>query len=276
MKTSNLVRSFQLVLVLSVFSGSASPAHAQEVGYDPIIEWCGDSVSLLDQAEEQAKMVYSMGRSTEAKNILLSALQRAASIAPTFGRHGPITMKAIQRVTQIATLVDRSISDDRLGDRTSVVFMFRGYSFIRDVAQNLDIPYYVPYYYDRRSGDFDVEQFERAFIQIASAQLEMVIDSLVISGGQRGSVPLGTPRAVLKALEVAAAASAADLRNSLWAVNFACEIQQLLGLSAKLAAFNAGNRTLYRSEPEAFYATTAEARYLVGMISGGMRCGGSY
>ncbi len=275
MKTSILVRSFQVAVVLSTLVGAAPAVHADTIGYDPIVEWCNDSVSILDQAEQQAKMVYSMGRTKDAKNILLGALQHASSVAPGFGRgRGPITMRAIQRVTQIATLVDRSISNDLLGDRTSAVFMFRGYNFIRDVAQNLDVPYYVPYTYGRRGGDFDVGAFEEAFVQIAADQLDMVVDSLVLGGGQRGTVPLGTPRAVLKAMEVAAAASAYDLRNSLWAANFACEIQQLSGLSAKLASFNAGNRSLYRSEPEAFYATTAEAKYLVGMISNGLGCAG--
>lgn len=268
MKTSNLVRSFLFITVLAALVGHTPTVRAQD-GYDSIIEWCNDSILILDQAEGEAKRVYSMGRVKDAKNILLGGLQRASSMAPGFGRRGPITMKAIQRVTQIAHLVDRSISSDSLGDRTSVVFIFRGYAFIRDVSQNLDIPYYLPYYYDRCGRDFDVEQFERAFVQIAADQLDMAVDSLVLNGG---NVPLGTPRAVLKAMEVAAAASAMDLRNSLWAVNFACEIQQLSGLSAKLASFNAGNRTLYRSEPEAFYATTAEAKYLVSMIRSGLGC----
>lgn len=274
MKTSILVRSFQIAAVLTALVASAPAVHAQQIGYDPIIEWCNDSVTILDQAEEQAKMVYSMGRTRDAKNILLSALQRASSTAPSFGRSGPITMRAIQRVTQISTLVSRSISNDFLGDDTSVIFMFRGYAFIRDVAQNLDTPYYVPYYYGRRGNDFDAEQFKYAFVQVAADQLGMVLDALVIQGGQRGTVPLGTPRAILKAIEVAAAASAFDLRHSLWAVNFACEIQQLEGLSARLRSFNSGSRSIYRSEPEAFYASSAEANYLVDMIREGNGCGG--
>jgi len=268
MKTSNLVRSFLFVAVLSAFVGHAPVVRAQD-GYDSLIEWCNDSLLILDQAEGEAKRVYSMGRVKDAKNILLGGLRSASAMAPGFGRRGPITMKAIQRVTQIAHVVDQSISNDQLGDRTSAVFIFRGYAFIRDVSQNLDIPYYLPYYYNRCGRDFDIEQFERAFVQIAADQLGMAVDSLVLNGG---SAPLGTPRAVLKAMEVAAAASAMDLRNSLWATSFACEIQQLSGLSMKLASFNSGNRTIYQSEPEAFYATTAEAKYLVSMIHSGLGC----
>lgn len=273
MKLSIFVRTLQSAVFFLAVSGGGLSAQAQDTGYDPIIEWCNHSVTILDQAEEHAKSLYTRGRVKDAKNVLLGALQRAASSAPGFGRRGPITMRAIQRVTQIATLVDRSISNDPLGDRTSVVFLFSGYRFIRNVAENLDVPYYVPYYYGRRGDDFDIQAFERVYVRIAADQLSMVIDALVLETG-RGSVPLGTPRAVLKAIEVAAAASASDLRNSLWAVSFACEIQQLSALSARLASFNSGSRTYYSNEQEAFYSATDEVRYIVGVINYGYGCGG--
>lgn len=270
-----------IVLAVSALSGSIANAKQYPVTEDGITEWCNDSMSDLSRAEQTARMVYSTGRYRDAKNILISGLVNASSRPLGWGSHGPITAKAIQRVRDISIAIDRSVSSSELGDRTSVVFLFEGYSFVRKVSRDLDIPYQVPYYWgphrdhcrDCSDGDFDIEAYEKAFVTYATEQLDLVVNGLTLGSGDRGGMsPLGDPKAVLKALEIAASASAYDVRNSLWATHFACEIAQLRGLSMKLAAFNSGDRSLYRSSPEAFYATVSEAQYLSTMISEGLGC----
>lgn len=281
MKVSIVARTLRSAFVMAAIftlAGGVASARARSISADPILDWCNDSITILNSAEENARMVYSRGRVQEAKSILMNGLAEASAHPPGWGSRGPVTMLAIQRVKKIATAVNAEIASDVLGDRTSAVYLFRGYQFIRDVALELDQPFYIPYYYGSHHGGcrdrcrgFDIEAFERAFVRYSAEQLESVVDSLTLRG-PHGDTPLGAPRAVLKALQIAAAASAYDLRNSLWAANFSCEIRELNQLSGKISAFLAGNRSLFRNEPEAFYATTTESRYLSHRIASGQHC----
>jgi hypothetical protein len=137
---------------------------------------------------------------------------------------------------------------------TRVLFLESYLKFVQDVAANIDIPYYIPYY--NRGGcrdcvpDLSEEAFSQKLLQMAKNELGMVLDVLATRAPDGRVFPQGNPTAFLVALEFTSYNAALDLQASLVYTRLACVISQLSILNARLASYNSGNTSEFRNRED--------------------------
>jgi hypothetical protein len=284
MKTSVLSLSFKVALALIVGAPGMPSAFAHDPIVDQVLEWCDSSITVLEEAQRDAQISYSRGNFSQAKSQLMQGLVNASRRGDKWGSRGSLTKLAIDRVTQIGVAVNREVAREHLGVKTTAAFLFSGYNFILEDVYDLDVNYYVQRRHGRNGGSSscrsgcgnDASDYEIRYLRFVKAELSMVMDALSVGSSRGGSVPYGTPRAGLKALEIIAKASAADLRDSMYVNDYACTVRSLESLSRNLNAYlTQGVCTNYRNDPEAFYSAFNEGHFLASQIEYGMSCGGS-
>lgn len=265
------MKFYILIWALVASSVSAYAAHAESYEsevthgerfdnrhYDRLVQWCQDSVRMLREARERASQSLSMGDYGAAKRQLVRGLETANRGSRVNRAQGPLTGRATFRGVEIARTLEQAMGDSSAADSTIVHFLFGYYEFVFYVADQLDVPYYIPY---KRCGDRcennDNEKYDRALQLFAKEQVNVVLTTLAEPNG-RFIYPKGDPTGYLVALEVALGYAACDLRESLRAARYSCSILALESLQQRLAAFNRSS-DVYRSEPEAVTSSYYEA-----------------
>lgn len=242
-------------------------------GYDRLVEWCQDSVRILREARERASQALSMGDYHHAKRQLIRGLEAANRGSNLNRTQGPLTGRATYRGVQLAHELERALQGSRAKDSTIVHFLFGYYEFVFYVAEQLDIPYYIPY---RRCGTAcdarDDEQYDRALQLFAKEQVNVVLTTLA-DPGNRNIYPKGDPTGYLVALEASLGYAACDLRETLRAARFSCSILALESLQGRLAEFNRNpSSSVYRSEPEAVTSSYYEAADILTELNAEQGC----
>lgn len=248
------------------------------VRVDPMVQWCQDSLAALQIAREQAMVALSKLHYRAARDILAQGLRNAQSDGYAGAPNGPLTARAIKRGIRISEAVNSAVEGAPNGLKTSVHFMLSYYAFVEKVAREVDFPAYIPYYHHGRCEDcgaVDPETFENLFVQYARDELSQVLEHLASEDGDH-VFPLGNAAGFLKALELTASFAAWDLRSSLWAARYACAIERLSGLSARLQSYNAGATAFFNSDYEAVNSAYREAQDLVSRIEPSFGCNGGY
>lgn len=194
---------------------------------DSVSSFCRDRLAVLKNAYRQAEIESQGGRPGVSAAILEKGLVDASlRITPRY--ESTLTSKAIRRgITLLNEL--KATAESKQKVRAINHFLFNYFLFIENVSNRLDIPFF-----QTGSGFSRVSasntQFERLFINFASDQVKMVLDTMSTEVREgRGSVvyPIGSPTLLLTALRVTTAAMANDLSESIFAMRYACTIQAL-------------------------------------------------
>jgi hypothetical protein len=236
---------------------------------DPLADWCRDTLLRLREARRYARDASSRG---DAESARLQLVRGMTSALGSGADDGLLTRRALRRGIEIARAIEREAAQARTSARTAAYFLFAYYDFLEEVIETLDLPYSI---HDRdcdrcRDEDFDLN-YEQAFVDYARRQVEVVLQTLVDDRRAGGLTPIGTPSAYFAALEVSAEGAAHDLRDSLWASRYACQIRGLEGLAARLGAHLRGGGP-YRNDVQALRWSHAEASDLVAELDNGSNC----
>ncbi|AUN99015.1 hypothetical protein DOM21_05870 [Bacteriovorax stolpii] len=211
--------------------------------YDSVSSFCRDRLSVLKNAYRQAEIEAQAGNPGVSAAILEKGLVDAANrISPRYAQ--TLTSKAIQRgITLLNEL--KVTADSKQKTRAINHFLFNYFLFIENVSNRLDIPYFQTGSAFSRVSASNA-QFERLFVNFASEQVKMVLDTMSTEDG-RTIYPIGSPTLLLTALRVTTQAMANDLSESIFAMRYACTIQALETASQDIA-FYLNTRASYADE----------------------------
>jgi hypothetical protein len=245
-----------------------------------IFGWCQNQAQYLFTAKMTALNAYRRGHVEESTRILYSTLVEAQRSIRSGYESGALTAKAITRVKNMAQYIASGTGRNIAEKKAISAFLFKGYDFIINVANTLDIPYFIPYYREygwRRCNDcgsFDIEELEAQYIQFARDQLALAVEGMSNVGSNYVVNPLGGPRTYLLAVELAANAAIGDLNDSFWRTEYACEIRQLRELAGRLGYVNRMGATSPRVYFDQVQQSHAEGQWVIEQIGEG--CEGSY
>ena len=235
---------------------------------DDVSIWCNNVVRELSQSLQLAEMQEVRGNFTSAEQILIQGLEQTD--ANNYLRKGPMTARAISRAVTLARILQVSVSGRPNGDRSVVEFVAQYYQFIIHTANDLDIPYYIPHFQChecRQDGDSDgISQFETNFVQFATEEVQIILDTLTVQGGDGEVFPVGSTHAFVNVLIQSIQNANEDLRESPFVAEYACTIKYLSRLADMLQAGGMGN------EPDTVDYAYREASQLISQIRPGCGC----
>lgn len=254
---------FVLMLTAQLVAGglmlNSAPAVAAEPPLtDQAVEnmsaWCDNTRELLLRARRDAEISLYRWDYAAAESRLRQGLVDADAAGRRFRNGGPLTVRAISRGIQLSAELAAATAQSSHGPRTRVYFLFNYYDFLVDTVENLDLPLYLPYRHCGLCNRVNATLFEQRFVYYARSQLSLVLNTLAEASSGFASapiVPVGSPEGFLKALELSAANTASDLRESLWSARYSCAASQLVSVSRELSRFNAGQVSQYYDEVDA-------------------------
>lgn len=221
------VSSAQAVEPLSTIEISIASVDSvlQNAPYEPEFRYCRDALSILTIAWNDAAYAGARGDLNRATARLMEGLRDASDSFDVSRRNasGPLTQRAIERMHAIAIVVSRTLIGESNSLRSRHYFLQQAYPFIFKIAQDIDLPYYIPVHYcnrcaDSRPSDWEVE---KAFINFADAQLDFIRDALT-TNSPTYVFPVGSGKAYLSALRMTMGYLVIDLQESAFESLYSC------------------------------------------------------
>jgi hypothetical protein len=233
-----------LILSASVFGQEESDDSLNELQKDSHTEaFCRNRTQILHSYYLRASNETENGNITSSVQILKDGLYAANSrIQLSFQKS--LTAIVISRGLSFLNALEHSSIADRKQSSLNN-FLFNYYSFIDDVANNLDRHYYSSSsgYSHFRNPNSD---FEKKFITISFRQLNLIIDSMSMT--KNGTIyPIGQTEMLLRALKIAAKNLSWDILQNIFGTRYACKAEALGDLATDLARYldSANNRNEY-------------------------------
>lgn len=199
---------------------------------DQFSVWCEDRLFILRNARTEASRAVFRGNYSLAVATLINGLEAAARDG--YHTNPPLTQTLIVRGEVLGKSLLAHVSREINGVKAVNLFLENYYDLIENMAQRVDIPYFIPGtcgYCNHR----DSTEFERNLIELARMQVSLVNDALLFNGTM---IPIGPSSLYLKALEMMSYFASFDLRSSLFSNFYSCQIRSLEVIHAKLRSFN--------------------------------------
>ena len=243
--------------------------------FGSVSSFCRDRLAVLKNAYRQAEVESQAGNTGFSAAILEKGLNDAASkIGPRY--ESTLTSKAIRRgLTLLAEL--KATPENKQKVRAINHFLFNYFLFVENVSNKLDIPYFQTGSAFSRISASNT-QFEKLFVNFASDQVKMVLDTMSTEAREGRSTviyPIGSPTLLLTALKVTTTAMANDLSESIFAARYACTIQALETASQDIAFYLDTNGS-YADDYVAVQELVGAVKRATGARCGGGRDQGSY
>lgn len=254
-------------------------SHRHERG--DVEAWCNRVTDALSRASKQALRETARGQLGNAFDTLRDALNEANQ---SVRYPNSLTAVAISRGVELSRVFSNSQSERR-DLRTATHILQKQISFVLDVADTLDIPYYRPdcgycsrhnhdlnydRNHDRRDDDDQYDdddssdsEVEQNYLDAAKKQAQNLIDATVVVVNGEYS-PVGTPELALNVLGKAAGYLRSDLRQSLESTRYACEIKRLRRIRAELDRASDNGGEIY----DVMQTTVGEFSELVSNLNG--------
>jgi len=234
-------------------------------GVNPISAWCNDRLFILKQAKMAASNHVFRGDYISAANTLIQGLIQAQSGG--YGYNPPMTQKLISRGVTIGNKLKQELSRDLNGMKGTTLLLENYYNLIEYVANYVDAPYYIPGHCGY-CNHHNTADFENALIEMASEQLKLVNDALLVPGTV---IPMGPSNLFLNTAEMITYFASFDVRSSLFANYYACQIRELDFLHSQLVAFNSTTQNEY-SKQQMIYTSYHTLESVVSSLSPQNRC----
>ncbi len=186
--------------------------------------------------------------------VLRKAMQDAASSMS----NGPMTKILLDRGVNLAAAINSGsdaancanpTNQATLVRKTRAAVLFDWVELVIDVAEDFDLPYYLPYRnlyhrcnpspnscdeYDEqmppRYRDFDYRQFELQLVKLAARQLNLINNGFSLEG-PHGAVPFGSLNVYINVVENLSAMVTLDLLNNLYRYAYNSATVQLHSLA---------------------------------------------
>jgi|GEM_PF-2984363 len=203
----------------------------QEFEQNPISAWCDDRLRTLKRARNHASSAIYRGDYRSSVEILISGLVQASHNG--YSMNPPFTQQAIDRGIKIGSTLMSYTGSQLNGMKAVSVFLESYYQFVEKVAAEIDVPFYRP----GKCGycGTNSKSMETSLIKMTKDQLSLVNDTLIAHGTV---IPLGPSSLYLKAQEMLTYYASYDLRSSLMANAYSCQINDLMTIHDELRYFN--------------------------------------
>lgn len=256
-----------------VFGQMMGQKAEQKAEMDELTAWCNDILRKLRSAMRDSVRARSRLQTADAVAALMAGLENAAA-SDVGWKTGPLTVRAVNRGIEIARKVSTAILGAKNHDMTMLHFLDAYYDFIQNVANHVDLPYFVPYLECGRCDGRNLVNnavFEQRFFEYAVSQVELIINTMTrkyyeptlpppFDASTPPVVTAGPAGAFLTSLAYMASETALDLRETAGANSYACPILALEDLSAKISGGN------YFNEIEATVTAYVDARDAVSAL----------
>ena len=263
----------------SQFAPIGNPAPSWPNTQQQVRAWCQAKLLILKRAKENASSLYTRSRFKEAYDRLFKGLNDANNNINTTGSYaGALTSRAIFRGITLGNKLLEATKKDPHKYRRLAYFFLEYYPYIERVANQIDIPYFVP-------GDcnycrqFDHLNFERRYVQFALEQVAMVLKNLADIDGSGQVYPLGSVhgRIFLTTLELTTWYAAHDLMSTPYSSRLGCTIDTLYNVNQNLKAFNANKPSDYLNVVDAVHKSYySAAEVALNDNLGDSQCHGSF
>jgi hypothetical protein len=252
-----------VVAVVSERGGSnVGGANRASSAAAPTSEWCQDSVSNLKAARQMVGFSLLQSDYATAIATYREGIVRSIIRAENQGLNSSLTLNALKR----ALFVGDTLYSEMLGaaDREVRVVDYynTSYDFLLKVAEEIDLPIYIPY--SRSKEKVDVQKYELQFAKYGIQQLTWLLENFTYESAEMYYGQFSS-RVYLTLAETITAGVVADLNDSLLENVFACQLRDLDLLSQLLARHNSGDRTVYGGSNR--YALNGSASALKDIIA---------
>lgn len=217
-------------------TGSAS-------GLGEVTAWCQGSVGILNVAKATALPATLYSDFSGALAIYKSGVVQAIQNAETVGLGQSLTLKALERTLAISEALSMALIDSEDRDRMLVNFYMEAYDFLIKVAEEIDIPVYIPYV--RANRPFDIHRHERRFAEYGVIQLSWLLQKFTYEDRDQYYTNFDA-KIYLTLAEFITSGVSQDLSESIFANAYACQVQDLHYLGQMLGKHNAGDRMVYQ------------------------------
>lgn len=212
-------------------------------GMGDVTAWCRGSIGILNMARATAVPATLNSDFAGALATYRSGMAQAIQNAQVGGLDQSLTLKALERTLMIGDSLYMALlgSEDR--DRMLVNFYMDAYEFITKVAEQIDIPVFIPY--TRSNRPFDPLVHEQHFAEYGAEQLKWLFEKFTYEDSQQYYTNFDAT-IYLTLAEFITAGVAEDLSESIFVNAYACQVQDLHYLAQMLGKHNAGDRTVYQ------------------------------
>jgi hypothetical protein len=199
--------------------------------HPPQAHWCNDTFLLLNRARERSRVQSLRGQHLASLSTLKQALSESTQSEQVGHPNKPATLTALLRAQIFLQTIENALENNPNSTRTSVLFLDRYFQFVIETMGPLDQNYYLPYLNQGHCyggcSPLNMPQFEYEYLAAVRSQMTSIIDSLTVRGPRGLLVPLGSPIAFARALQLSVSYAIEDLQFTPFAPYFGCKIKEL-------------------------------------------------
>lgn len=212
-------------------------------GLGDVTAWCRGSIGILNMARATAVPATLNSDFAGALATYRSGMMQAIQNAHSSNLDQSLTLKALERTLLIGDTLYMALigSEDR--DRMMVNFYMDAYEFIAKVAEEIDIPVFIPYI--RSNRNFDPLIHEQRFADYGAVQLQWLLEKFTYEDSEQYYTNFDAT-IYLTLAEFITSGVAQDLSEGIFVNAYACQVQDLHYLGQMLGKHNAGDRTVYQ------------------------------
>lgn len=241
------------------------PTKAAVVDQNPFSVWCNDRLFILRNARVEASRYTFRGDAQGAVQRLTKGLVEAAHDG--YQTNPPLTQNLIVRGKILSDSLISKMGTELNGYKAVNLFLENYYDLIEDVANRIDLQYFIPgqcgYCHHR-----DSMEFERSLVEVARMQVALVQNALLFPGSV---VAIGPSSLYLKALEMMSYFASFDLRSSLFAQYYACQIRELDEIHRRLVSFNSFSQPEF-AKRDMIMTVSSFVEHVIASLSDYSRC----
>ncbi len=230
-------------------------------GLGDVTAWCRGSIGILNMAKNTAVPATLNSDFAGSLATLRSGIAQAITNAQADGLDQSLTLKSLERTLQIGDSLYMALigSEDR--DRMVVNFYMDAYDFITKVADQIDIPVFIPYI--RSNTPFDPLVHEQRFADYGAEQLKWLLEKFTYEDREQYYTNFDAT-IYLTLAESIASGVAQDLSESIFVNAYACQVQDLMYLGQMLGKHNAGDKSVYQGRNK--YAVNSSVAVIKNVI----------
>lgn len=230
-------------------------------GLGDVTAWCRGSLGILNMARATAVPATLNSDFASAYATYRSGIVQAIQNAHANRLDQSLTLKSLERTLLIGDTLYAALMGSEDRDRMLVNFYMDAYEFIAEVADQIDIPVFIPYI--RSNRPFDPLIHEQRFADYGAQQLQWLLEKFTYESNEQYYTNFDAT-IYLTLAEFITAGVAQDLSESIFVNAYACQVQDLYYLGQMLGKHNAGDRTVYQGRDK--YAVNSSVAVIKNVI----------
>lgn len=214
-------------------------------GLGDVTAWCRGSVGILNFSKDQAVPALTKGKYASALTTLTSGVSQAIEAAEESDHGKSLTLSTLERIHLMGDALYSAMVESEVRDQMVVLFYIEAYDFVKKVADEIDIPVFIPY--ARENREFDPVAYRQHFADYGSKQLQWLLKNFTYESTEQ-YYAYYDQKIYLTLAESVVAGVAQDLSATVFGNAYSCQVQDLKYLATNLAKHNGGDQEVYQGD----------------------------